>query len=476
MPTDQSIECHWKFPLAEMDVKEMPWIARTRSVLSKFGIDIRGVETVRFAKSVSASGAIQAVTMGLSVLTSILLARLLGTEGLGFYSAAFALLTIVLVLTNMSVPNGLVRLLPDYLALGKLKLARGCITWAYMHVTIASFMFGGLVAVVILQGGWIDRRSEATYLVALAMLPVLGIIAVQRGILQGFERTIPSQVPDALVRPGAFALILFAWFMVGNNRTNSPALAMAVQLAVLILAVIAGAVLIRRFTPHFSWKAAGQYELKRWYGLCVSLTTGGLATVTMAQCALVILPMFVELTDVGLFRVALSISALMALPLGVVNVPLPPAIARLHATGQKTELQKLVTTSARMSFMACLAIAVIVVVAGETVLRLLYGAEFVPAYPILIILIVGQLLNVAVGSAGFILVMTGYELDNSRGLVIAAVCQVLFTFALAPVYGTIGVAVATTAGIIIQNLILLYAVIQRTGIDPTPIGVGSTKQ
>jgi O-antigen/teichoic acid export membrane protein len=99
----------------------------------------------------------------------------------------------------------------------------------------------------------------------------------------------------------------------------------------------------------------------------------------------------------------------------------------------------------------------------------LFGDEFVAGAPLLRILAIGQFINVATGSVGYLLMMTGHEKDMRNSLLVVAPCSILLSLWLIPLYGATGAAVATALAIAGQNLLAVFWVRRRLGFNTLAI-------
>ena len=101
---------------------------------------------------------------------------------------------------------------------------------------------------------------------------------------------------------------------------------------------------------------------------------------------------------------------------------------------------------------------------------LLFGEPFAVAYLPLVILLCGQLVNAATGSAGPLLNMTGHERDTARGVAVGAGVSVVLNLLLVPPFGLYGTAAATAASLATWNILLWFAVRRRLGVDSSAVG------
>ena len=100
----------------------------------------------------------------------------------------------------------------------------------------------------------------------------------------------------------------------------------------------------------------------------------------------------------------------------------------------------------------------------------LFGDEFRAGAPLLAVLAVGQFINVATGSVGYLLIMSGHEKwILNRSIFIAAISLAL-NLLLIPRFGTLGAAMATAISVASTNLIALYLVHKHLGITILPLG------
>jgi O-antigen/teichoic acid export membrane protein len=174
---------------------------------------------------------------------------------------------------------------------------------------------------------------------------------------------------------------------------------------------------------------------------------------------------YVESDELAYLIVAQRTAGLVAFVLMVVNTVVAPRYSRLWHEGDVLAVRRL----AKLSTRAMLALALPVVVAMSVFsgfIMGLFGEGFEQGARLLIIIAVGQLINVATGSVGFLLNMTGHERDMRNVTLfsgpVTIVCAVWFTVT----WGVVGAAYATALGLSLQNLGALWMVRRRLGFWP----------
>lgn len=101
---------------------------------------------------------------------------------------------------------------------------------------------------------------------------------------------------------------------------------------------------------------------------------------------------------------------------------------------------------------------------GKTLISWVFGRDTVDAYPALLVLLAGQLVNSLVGSVAFLLNMTGHEKDVMKIIGISTMFNVLITVILTPYLRITGAAIATSISLIFAQITMFIIVKKRLGI------------
>ena len=236
------------------------------------------------------------------------------------------------------------------------------------------------------------------------------------------------------------------------------------------IAFIAGYLILRSNIPSSIKEAAPSFDGLNWKRGVISLMILEGVVVINQNADIILLGALGEVSDVGILKIAIQFAMLMFMMFGVVNIVIAPTISRLYAEGDLCRLSHLAVYSARFSLFCSLPLAIIFIIAGEDLLSL-FGHEFTQGVLALRILIIGQLVNVAAGSVGLLLTMTGHENTALEGMVIGMFTNILLCFCLIPYFGIEGAAIASTMSMIIYNALLVRKVRRILGINPSVFGM-----
>lgn len=453
---------------------EMRAFSRCQSLLSRF----KGEMALTLGRTFLARGIAALGSLALVVV----IGRVYGASGVGVYALAHSLIMGAAILARFGMDNALMRFVGEdhhspYVLRFFILACRRALGWSLL-VSLAIF-FG--------------RRGLEYAFSAEGLAEVLVGIAVATPaftlgfLLSGFFKGIRRPATACLLENGSVAL-----------------LAGGLVLALHLLTPIQGLAAIGWAYAGAAWLVLGQgaWQLWRWRHQ-QSLATHRVSPLTgvswhqfnvssraffvmslagFMQSVLSIMVAGWLLTDegLGLFKTSQQTAMLISFILIVINAIFPPRFASLHREGKSQALGRLARQGALLGVTIAAPILLMCLLFPSWVLGL-FGSEFSQATSLLQILALAQLINVATGSVGFLLNMTGHEsLMRNIALICNAIGLSAF-FVLIPLFGPLGAAMALAFVLVIQNLVALYFVWRKLGIWTLPIpnvlrGLGITPE
>ncbi|MDQ3879015.1 MAG: oligosaccharide flippase family protein [Actinomycetota bacterium] len=174
---------------------------------------------------------------------------------------------------------------------------------------------------------------------------------------------------------------------------------------------------------------------------------------------------YVSDADVGIYSAALRAGQIVVLFLTSVNLMFSPYVADLHNRGEIARLDRLYKTLTRWTIAATLPAFLLLAVAPGTALKI-FGGQFSGGEAALLILLGGQLVNIATGSAGFVLIMvgrTGWDFVVYLG---SLAFELVLAFIWCPRYGIEGAAAANAVTFALSNAARLLLVKRFVDIQP----------
>lgn len=406
----------------------------------------------------------------LALAWGIVLARNLGPEGYGIYAYAFAIMSLVSVGAQAGVPIILMREIAASEGRGEWGVLRGVLRWGWQLVGLFAIVVSaiGLLAVWLWPAQLSDEVAITTLLMLL-VLPFSVFCKTATYALRGLRRVVMAQSVDMLVRP-ALALLFIAFVFVLWPDLRRPHIAMAVQLAVVVISFGVAIYLLRRAVPEKVHTVEARFKNREWIKALLPFTLIGGANIISQQTDVVMLGWYAGSSEVGLYRVAVQGANLALFGLVAVRGVVAPQFSRMYARGAMQQLERLAKRSSQATLLISLPVVIAFIAFGGVIIRSVFGEEYVPAYLPLAILSIGQLVNAGFGAIGFLLNMTGNESAVARIVLKMALANIVLNAALIPFYGMTGAAVATAVTLIAGNMLYYHRVRKSIGINPLAFG------
>jgi O-antigen/teichoic acid export membrane protein len=285
----------------------------------------------------------------------------------------------------------------------------------------------------------------------------IGALAVQGmagSLLAAMDRPLAGQAVSVVIWPALTVLaVLLSW----------PGIAMAGLVAILSMAAAAGlgAVLL--------WRALDGRLRPFALPAPRALLAAGLpffgteiVYLLLSNLAVIALALLVGEAEAGLFGLASRLSMLLTMLTVAMYALTAPRLARLHAEADATGLARAAHEATRAIALAGLPAAVLLLAMPAWLLGL-FGEGFAAAAPALVVLTLGQVVNVVFSQGHTLLAMTGREGWLWR-VALASLGTLLLALPLALAYGATGAAVATTLAGAVGSLGQAICVRRQLGI------------
>ncbi|GAB5403850.1 MAG: hypothetical protein Aurels2KO_20810 [Aureliella sp.] len=177
---------------------------------------------------------------------------------------------------------------------------------------------------------------------------------------------------------------------------------------------------------------------------------------------------WVDASELAQLVVAQRTATLASLVLIAVNLVAAPRFAAMFKAGDMLGVQNLAITSVRAMLLIA-APMLILMLALPGLPMSLFGDGFRSGAHLLQILAVGQFVNVATGSVGYLLMMSGNERAFRNTVLVSGPMAILGALSLTPVLGATGAAIATALSMAAQNLLAVWWVRKHLGFNTLAI-------
>ncbi len=396
----------------------------------------------------------------------VYLARKLGAEALGIYALGMTVVGLFGIFGGLGLNWAALKFPSSCLATGRMEDLRAFLTWS---VLILIGISGLLAGCILFTGKWISvsfyhSASLASYLPLFAALLFLGQLTNFAGqLLTGYKaigrRTIITNFVGAALGMG-FSVILLLLRTGLRGYVYAQIASGFVVLALLIRTA-------RQLTPSPAKIALKKLRLphREMFSFATAAFAMDIVGFIYTQTDKVILGSRLNVKVVGIYAVAATMVAFIPVVLQSVNQIFSPTISELHATGQKGLLDRLFQLATKWVIGLTLPLAAAVIIFSRPIMRI-FGPEFESGWLLLVVGSLGQVVNCATGSVGYLLLMSGNERRLIRIQAVTAVLTVGLCFAMVLRWGVTGAAIAAALSNAGSNIWLLVEVKRVLGLFP----------
>ena len=432
----------------------------SRALLSSNGL-VRGS---------AAAFVIHVFGVGLTYLSQLALARLIGTASYGTYAYVLGLVTLLAYLAALGFDVSLLRFVSAYRSRQAWGLVRGVVRYAEQRSVVVGMAIA--VAGMLIVTAWQDSSSPGvarTFLAGLWLVPVYALLWIRCAKVRAFGGIASSLIPDRVIRDGLLLGAVLLASLLPAGCFGAPA-AMVATLCAAVVGLVLITLIARRRMPRFVAAATPEQAVLAWRRTAIPLIAIAMAEVLINRTGTLALTWAGHPSDAGIYSLAFNLTAIVSLPRVAVNAQFAPMVADHVARGNRTGLQALVNQATLWTMLGATGIAgTLLFMAGPLMLQW-FGNDFMVAIPALTVLLCGQVVASSVGSQLFLLTMSGHEALAATVMAIFSGASLVAGVMLVPGFGLIGAAVATSLALVGMNAVMALLVWRRLKLLPGFIG------
>jgi O-antigen/teichoic acid export membrane protein len=405
------------------------------------------------------------INAGATAATIALAVRLLGTQSYGRLALGLAAVTLVTTLGRLGLGLATVRIVtgaandPERLS----RATRGTMTL----VTVASLVSAGVIVPLMVFGPLgLERETRLILAAGLVVMLVgdnyaLGVAAIARGL----GRIAVAEALIILITLGQLATMVVLYVV---HLPDLRAVALGFGASGALAALVSAGSLVRLLPDVPSPLRFALGAARTTLRIMVPFAAAAAASAIITQLDVFVLGMFHSKSEVGTYQPTLRLTdGLMQLVPFVLAAGFVPAATRLFMRGDRNGFRDLYLESTKLGYVLAFPAVLLLGVFPEPVLHALFGAGF-SVRPVLVwVLLIGYVVNLAVGTNVAALVSSG---DRKR-LIWANITgfgtMIVVALGLIPPFGAVGAALATMASYLTWNAAASVALWRSSGLLPS---------
>lgn len=398
---------------------------------------------------------------------NVVITRTVGASEAGLFFLGFTLITIVATVGRVGLDQAVVK----FVATAYASDAFGLLHAVYRKAVSWTLCVTALAALVL----WMNAEPIADAIFSIEgfgpvlhnmiiAAPFIAVYIIHAQALQGLKRISKSMLISSVCLP---TIILVAILIFPVTTANE--LSNYFVIASMITVVIGGLFWMQsapRSTLNRSTNTRENttFSASLLRKTCMPLWTVAIVHQVIQWSSQLMLGVWEDAQAIAFFATAQRTAMLTSFILFAVNSIAAPKFAVMYHAGDHDGLKRLALLSVKMMMVVAVPTTLFILIFPEWLMRM-FGDEFVAASTVLMILALGQFVNIATGSVGYLLSMTGNEVKVRDNMLISGALTVILGVALIPAFGVIGAAVAYACGVSSQNLLCVYQVNKQLGFN-----------
>jgi O-antigen/teichoic acid export membrane protein len=414
---------------------------------------------------------IKVAAAGLTYLAYVVLSRTMTGPEYGLFAFGTALATVLAIGAGMGQQIAILRFWSEERAKGLPQKAVTALRAGGSLTIIAGIVIAlGLIAAGFAIGAVMPAMGPVLHLYAAAALVLpMALAEYNSSALRAQESVMIALAPRDIVWRLALPALVAWLFWAGTGLTGWQALLVSAVLLALALALQYGWAAWRHYLLLPGVVGLGPYwaergAVSRWFLLGAVIDTIALNADT------ILVGLLVDAQSAGLYFNAFRTAGLMTLLGYAVTLVIAPMLAQHYHGGDMRKAQAITAACVWAGFAFSLIAFLAFALFGTQILSL-FGEGYGQAYPVLMLLAGGLLVDAATGPARTVMMMTGHERIYVAAFGAVTALTLVAQALVLPVHGLVGAALVNMIGRIVSQAVIGWWCVTRAGIDPTIFGI-----
>ena len=390
--------------------------------------------------------------IGLGLLSTIFLfPHILGAEKYGLTRSLIAITTISSQIITLGIPNTIVKFVPT------LEKDQGVRSIFFRRVISPSFFILTIyvTSYFFFESHWLSLYADSPLLEVYLWLVIPMVFAsttfslFSAFIKASLDTVFATFLQDVLLRILILIFLVLYFFDILSFPHFMLGFVGAYLINMLILLVYS---LSQKHYLPSTIKADRPFNLKETFTYSFFAFFSGFTMILVSNIDLIMVDMFDGLEKAGIYALAMYMGTVITVPRKSLTKIVHPILTKSFNENNLAEVKRLYTQSSINQLLFSLIIYVGILTSLDDLYRILPN-EFSEGKPIIAVLGLAYLFDLATGSNGQIIITSKYFRFDFISSLILMIAAVLLNYFLIPRYGLMGAAIATATSVGLYNLI-----------------------
>jgi O-antigen/teichoic acid export membrane protein len=399
-------------------------------------------------KGTSTALLMRIVSLGVQYFFILILAKILGASAVGIFSLLYIILQLSGIISRVGTNTAILKFTGELTAKNEWEKLKTLLLQSYIITIIVGTVISFSVYLYAdMISSFLNKSYLTSYIriISLSIVP-FSLLFINYEFLRGRKKiglyvSLQGAIPFLIA-----TLVALVFISLGVSLIAIPYSILVSFIGTFLISTY----FLIKFIPNktlpkldIPWKVLTTVAFPLMIVSTVSYMMGWIDTI--------ILGIYKNEADVGVYTVCLKIATLTSLPLVAVNSIAAPKFAEHWGQKDFLAIKKIANNSTKLIFLTSLPLLIIILLFPSFILSI-FGVEFINGRTALMIITCAQFINAISGSVGFLLQMTDYQKHFQFIIISAIIINILLSYFLIPSYGIEGAAIATSSCLAIWNI------------------------
>lgn len=421
--------------------------------------------SINYTKLLNTSGVLFIGGILISFVSSWVITKILNKEDVGAYQLMINLLETIALIATSGFQLLAVREIPLLQKNNQHTsnfTSQGTLTILFSSIVILPITF-----IVFYNISDNPNQLFVPLIITCLLIPFFAIQKFYSSVLHGFQKIYLAVFPEKIVRPALVVILsggIWLYNLYSSNSPISSTNSLLLLLSLFVIFVLIVTLVFKSEIKKLSKTLIDKTKTQNYYKSALILVPIVLlGNLNLKIDSFMILGLD-KIENYAVYAQSVKFAFLCSIGLLIYDHVFAPQIAANTTTSNKKEINKFIVKKIRLVFILSVIVFITVALFGDDILAT-FGKKtdhYEEGYIPLLIIGIGQLINVFFGPVTNILIMTKHEKQTLISFVTSLVSNIVFNSILIPLYGITGAAIATTIGITIGNVMMYYFVRTKT--------------
>lgn len=402
----------------------------------------------------------------LGIINQFLLGRTLGPENFGLFNLGLIVIVILLPFATLGLSSAIRQFIPHYIGINRNDKVKGGIYFLLIFSLITGilfsvllFFFSPIIAVNIFHN---ENLVNVIKLLCIAF-PFYIFFYVGTNISQAFKISKYKLYLNTLVLK-ITSIVIFIMFLIFGYKLIGAIIGYIAGMALVAIAYVY--LIFKKFIPSLHCDKREKHVKMELFSIGWPLFFAGFSYLFIEYTDKIMLGIYMNASDVGIYSAAFSIASLALFILPSFEYIFLPTIAEFYGKKDFTSIKEMFRSISKWVFLLTFPIILYVALFSKNTIFFIYGSEYISGSTVLIILLFGIAMNGLTGMTGHVLVGIRKTKLNLIAEILGAATNVTLNIIFIPKFGILGAAIGTSISIAVRNLASLGFVYKELKIHP----------